>query len=216
MSPREHTLFVAALGLAAVALAGAIFGYVPWPLGGPVLVLSLGAAVWLQRRGATATAEAAAPKIESGLRMVEKPLPAGRQRFPHGLRVTIGTEVAVDLGLRVILDGAIGEVEALAQIGRGQSARQGAPPAVRESRQAWLFAVRNSPGQRELFLRVDLYSSEPLHVQRVAQIRPGGAVALPEWKELDQHLGTAAATEAPEAPAAAAPESPAAPAAPGS
>ena len=97
------------------------------------------------------------------------------------------------LGLRVVCNVHIPEVEALAQIGRSSSARQGVPPSVRESRQAWLFVVRNSPGQRELFLRVDLFAAQPIELARVEQIRPGGAVVLPEWKELEGRSGAAAA-----------------------
>jgi hypothetical protein len=195
---------VAALGLAAVSLAGAIMEYVSWPVGASVFALSAGAAVWLRRRSShAASAQPVVQKVESGLRLVEKKLPA-KPRLPHGLRVTISTEVSVSQGLRVVCSIPISEVEALAQTGRGPSARQGVPVSVRESRQAWLFVVRNAPGQRELFLRVDLFAAQPFEVERVDQIRPGGKVALPEWKgEQDLGLG-----DTPEAPAAA-PDGPA-------
>jgi hypothetical protein len=185
---------VAALGLAAVALAGTLLDYLSRPLGLTILALSLGAAVWLQRRAAQASAKPVIEKVESGLRIVEKLL-AAKPKLPHGLRVTISTEVGVSLGLRVVCDLPISEVEALAQTGRGSAARQGVPAAVRESRQAWLFVVQNSPRQRELFLRVDLFAAQPFQVARVEQIRPGGRVALPEWKELE--LRPAAAPEVP-------------------
>jgi hypothetical protein len=210
---------VAAFGLAVIALASAIMDYVPWPLGGGVFVLAAGAGAWLQRRAKQATVKPEVQKVESGLRIVEKELPASRSKPPHGLRLTISTEVAVSLGLRVVCDLPVSEVEALAQIGRGAAARQGVPPAVRESRQAWLFVVHNSPGQRELFLRVDLYAAQPFKVERVDQIRPGVKVALPEWKELDLGLQSEEETpaEAPpatpgtaaSAPASAAPAGPA-------
>jgi hypothetical protein len=181
----DRTLLAGALGLAAVALVGGLTGSLAWPLAIIILVLSLGAAVWVRRRSRAAAEEPSGPKIESGLRIVEKPIAAGRPRLPHVLRVTISTEVAVALGLRVVCDVHIPEVEALAQTGRSSSARQGVPPSVRESRHAWLFVVRNSPGQREMFLRVDLFSAQPIHLTRVEQIRPGGAVVLPEWKEFE-------------------------------
>lgn len=180
---------VAALGLAAVALFGTLLDYFSLVLGLSVLVLSLGAAVWLWRRAKQTSAKPELDKVESGLRIVEKPLPAGKPKLAHGLRVTISTEVGVSLGLRVVCDKPVSEVEPLAQTGRGSSARQGVPAAVRESRQAWLFVVQNSPRQRELFLRIDLFASQPFQVVRVEQIRPGGSVALPEWKELEPPSG---------------------------
>jgi hypothetical protein len=187
---RERTLVVVALGVAAVALAGIALGHLFWPVGGALVLLSLGAAWWLRRRAASAAATETGTTIESGLRIAEKPLRSGRPRLPHALRLTISTEVAVPLGLRLVCDAPVSEVEALVQTGRGSSARQGEPPFVRESRQAWLFVVRNSLAQRELFLRVDLYAAQPIQVQRVEQIRPGGSVALPEWKELELSLAT--------------------------
>jgi hypothetical protein len=192
---RDRTLVVAALGLAAVVLAGTLMDYLSWSLGLPIVVLSGGAAVWLRRRAANASAKPATEQVESGLRIVEKPLPAGKSKLPFGLRVTISTEVGVSLGLRVVCDLPVSEVEALAQTGRGSAARQGVPAAVRESRQAWLFVVQNTPRQRELFLRVDLFASQPIQVVRIEQIRPGGRVALPEWKELE--LRSAVAPEVP-------------------
>ena len=188
----DRTLLWGALGLALVALVGGLTGSLSWPLAIIILVLSLGGAAWVRRRAGAAAEQPAGPVIESGLRIVEKPLMAGRPRLPHALRVTISTEVAVALGLRVVCNVHIPEVEALAQIGRSSSARQGVPPSVRESRQAWLFVVRNSPGQRELFLRVDLFAAQPIELARVEQIRPGGAVVLPEWKELEGRSGAAA------------------------
>jgi hypothetical protein len=209
---------VAALGLALIALAGCLMEYLTWPIGGVVLAVSLGAAFWFWRRGSAGkVAEAAGPKIESGLRIVEKALPA-KPRLAHGLRVTISTEVAVNLGLRVVCDGNVHEVEALAQIGRGTSARQGVPAAVREGRRGWLFVVRNSPVQRELFLRVDLYAAQPLQLESVELIRPGSAAALPEWRELGQGpdvpaeaapRGSADAAPATDVPAEATPGAPA-------
>jgi hypothetical protein len=187
---------VAALGLGAVAVAGAIMDYLSWPLAASIFVPCAAAAVWLRRRASQESAKPPVQKVESGLRIVEKPLPAGKPRLPHGLRLTISTEVAVSLGLRVVCSVPIPEFEALAQTGRGSSARQGVPPSVRESRQAWLFVVRNSPGQRELFLRVDLFAAQPFQVERVDQIRAGGAVVLPEWKELEP-IGRGTAPEAP-------------------
>jgi len=181
----DRTLLAGALGLAVVALAGGLSGSLSWPVAGFLLALSAG------------------PMIESGLRIVERPLPAGRPRLPHALRVTISTEVAVELGLRVVCDAHVPETEALVQTGRGSSARQGVPAAVRESRNAWLFVVRNSPGQRELFLRVDLFSAQPFKVVKVSQIRAGGAVILPEWKELDESLAAAPAAESVAGPDAA-------------
>ena len=193
---------VAALGLAAVSLAGAIMEYVSWPLGGSVFVVSAGAGVWLRRRASQEKPEAAVQKVENGLRIAEKQLPA-KPRLPHARRLTVSTETAVPQGLRVVCTVPILEVEALAQIGRGSSARQGVPASIRESRQAWLFVVRNAAGQRELFLRVDLFAAQPFEVQRVDQIRAGVKVALPEWKgEEDLGLG-----DTPEAPAAG-PEAP--------
>jgi hypothetical protein len=199
VNPRDRTLFVAALGLAVVAFAAGLLDYLSWPFAGPLLALSLGAAVWLRRRATAAAEKPPVQQVESGLRIVEKPLAAGRPRLPHGLRVTVSTEVAVSLGLRVVCDTLVPEVEALAQTGRGSAARQGVPATVRESRQAWLFVVRNSPGERELFLRVDLFAAQPIHVQRVEQIRPGAGakVTLPEWRELGSSL--AAPSEAPAA-----------------
>src|ERR1700687_4877110 len=173
---------MAALGLAAVALAGSLMDYLSWPLGLAIILLSLGAAVWLRRRAAKASAKPGMEKVEGGLRIVEKALPAGKSKLPYGLRVTISTEVGVVLGPRG---------EPLAQTGRGSPARQGVPAAVRESRQAWLFVVQNSPRQRELFLRLDLFASQPIQLVRVEQIRPGGRVALPEWKELELRSGAA-------------------------
>ncbi len=207
MQQQERTLLMAALGLAAVALVGTLLDYFSPPLGLSVLVLSLGAAVWLWRRAKHASSKPELDKVESGLRMVEKPLPAGKSKLAHGLRVTISTEVGVSLGLRVVCDMPISEVEPLAQTGRGSAARQGVPATVRESREAWLFVVQNSPRQRELFLRIDLFASQPFQVMRVEQIRPGGRVALPEWKELELRGGVA-----PEVPGG----EPAAPAAEGS
>jgi hypothetical protein len=196
---------VGAFGLAAVSLAGAIMEYVSWPLGGSVFALSTGAAVWLRRRESRASVKPAVmQKVESGLRMVEKDLPAGRPRLPHARRLTISTEVSVSQGLRVVCNLPIPEVEALAQVGRGASARQGVPASVRESRQAWLFVVRNAPGQRELFLRVDLFAAQPFEVERVDQVRPSGKAGLPEWKgEQDLGLG-----DTPEAAAEAEPDGP--------
>jgi hypothetical protein len=192
---KERALVVVALGLAAVALAGALMGRFSWPFGGSLFLLSLGAAWWLRRRAASAAATETGTTVESGLRIAEKPLRSRRPRLPHALRLTISTEVAVSLGLRLVCDAPVPEVEALVQTGRGSAARQGEPPFVRESRQAWLFVVRNSPAQRELFLRVDLFAAQPIHLQRVEQIRPGGTVALPEWKELE--LAVATPPEAP-------------------
>src|SRR5690348_16728759 len=100
---------VAALGLAAVSLASSIMEYVPWALGAPVFALSAGAAAWLRRRGAQETAKPVVQKVESGLRIVEKQLPA-RPRLPHGLRLTVSTEVAVPQGLRVVCNVPIPEV----------------------------------------------------------------------------------------------------------
>jgi len=199
---QDRTLLVAALGLAAVALIGSFLDYLSWPLGLAIFLLSSGAAVWLRRR-AKASDKPAKEKVESGLRIVEKPLPAGKSKLPYGLRVTISTEVGVSLGLRVVCDMPVAEVEPLAQTGRGSAARQGVPAAVRESRQAWLFVVQNSPRQRELFLRIDLFASQPIQVVRVEQIRPGGRVTLPEWKELE--LRSSAAPDVPAADPAAAP-----------
>jgi len=204
---QERTLLVAALGLAAVGLIGTLLDYLPVPLGLSVFVLGLGAAVWLWRRAKHASSKPELDKVESGLRIVEKPLPAGKPKLPHGLRVTISTEMGISLGLRVVCDQPVSEVEPLAQTGRGSAARQGVPAAVRESRQAWLFVVQNSPRQRELFLRIDLFASQPFQVVRVETIRPGGRVALPEWKELELRQGVA-----PEAPGG----EPAAPSAEGS
>lgn len=189
----DRTLLAGALGLALVALVGGLTGSLSWPPAIIILVLSVGGAAWVRRRAGAAAEQPAGPVIESGLRIVEKPLMAGRPRLAHALRVTISTEVAVALGLRVVCGVHIPEVEALAQIGRSSSARQGVPPSVRESRHAWLFVVRNSPGQRELFLRVDLFSAQPIQLARVEQIRPGGAVVLPEWKELEGRTGAAPA-----------------------
>ena len=191
MQRQERSLLVAVLGLAAIALFGTLLDYFSLPLGLSVLALSLGAAVWLWRRTKQASSKPELDKVESGLRIVEKPLPAGKPKLAHGLRVTISTEVGVSLGLRVVCDQPVSEVEPLAQTGRGSAARQGVPAAVRESRQAWLFVVQNSPRQRELFLRVDLFASQPFQVVRVEQIRPGGRVALPEWKELELRPGVA-------------------------
>jgi hypothetical protein len=202
---------VAALGLAAISLAGCLMDYFSWPFGGVVLAASLGAAFWFRQRGTAGQgsgAAAAEPRIESGLRIVEKALP-GKPRLPHGLRVTISTEVAINLGLRVACDGNVHEVEALVQIGRGTSARQGVPAAAREGRRAYLFVVRNSPVQRELFLRVDLYGVQPLHLEAVEVIRPGGAVVLPEWRDLEQGPGAAAGETAAGASAPVAPPDPA-------
>jgi len=182
---------MAVLGLAAVALFGTLLDYLSLPVGLSVLALSLGAAVWLWRRTKQASSKPELDKVESGLRIVEKPLPAGKPKLAHGLRVTISTEVGVALGLRVVSDMPISEVEPLAQTGRGSAARQGVPATVRESREAWLFVVQNSPRQRELFLRIDLFASQPFEVVRVEQIRPGGRVALPEWKELELRQGIA-------------------------
>jgi hypothetical protein len=208
VSPKDRIPIVGALGLAAIALAGGIIGTLSWTVAATVLAVSLGVAGWLWQRGKERTPAAPeGPVIEGGLRIAEKPLDPGKRRFRHGLRVTISTEVAVSLGLRVVCDVPILEVEALAQLGRGAGARQGTPPPVRESREAWLFAVRNSPGQRELFVRVDLFAAQPIHLQRVDQVRPGGAVALPEWKELDPGL----AEEVEEAAAPAAPGNPSPP-----
>lgn len=186
---------VAGVGLAAIALAGGILGYLPWWIAALVFLPSAGGAVWLRRRGSPG-AKAPLEQVEGGLRMVDKPLAAGRPRLPHARRVTISTEVSVALGLRVICDTLVPEVEALAQTGRGSGARQGVPAAVHESRLAWLFVLRNSPGERELFLRVDLFAAQPFEVVRVEQIRPG-VRHLPEWRELD-----AARAAAPGAPAA--------------
>jgi hypothetical protein len=188
---QERTLLMAVLGLAAVALFGTLLDYFSLPLGLSVLALSLGAAVWLWRRTKQASSNPELDKVESGLRIVEKPLRAGKPKLAHGLRVTISTEVGVSLGLRVVCDQPVSEVEPLAQTGRGSAARQGVPAAVRESRQAWLFVVQNSPRQRELFLRIDLFASQPFQVVRVEQIRAGGRVALPEWKELELRPGVA-------------------------
>jgi hypothetical protein len=188
---------VGTLGLGAIALAGCLMDYFSWLVGGTVLAASLAAAFWFWRRSTAAAQQAASagPKIESGLRIVEKTLPA-KPRLPHGLRVTISTEVAVNLGLRIACDANVHEVEALVQTGRGTNARQEKPPAVRESRRSWLFAVRNSPVQRELFLRVDLYGAQPLHLQAVDLIRPGMAGALPEWRDLEAGMAAAAPSEA--------------------
>jgi hypothetical protein len=188
---QERSLLVAVLGLAAVALFGTLLDYFSLPVGLSVMALSLGAAVWLWRRAKQASGKPELDKVESGLRIVEKPLPAGKPKLAHGLRVTISTEVGVSLGLRVVCDQPVSEVEPLAQTGRGSAARQGVPAAVRESRQAWLFVVQNSPRQRELFLRIDLFASQPFQVVRVEQIRPGGRVTLPEWKELELRPGVA-------------------------
>lgn len=207
MQQQERTLLVAALGVAAVALIGTLLDYLSLPLGLSVLVLSLGAAAWLWRRTKHANSNPELDKVESGLRIVEKPLPAGKPKLAHGLRVTVSTEMGVSLGLRVVCDKPVSEVEPLAQTGRGSAARQGVPAAVRESRQAWLFVVQNSPRQRELFLRIDLFASQPFQVVRVEQIRPGGTVVLPEWKELELRPSVA-----PEVPGG----EPAAPAAEGS
>lgn len=196
----------AGLGLAAIGLAGIFLGHLSWPVGGLLFVAGAGTAAWVWRRSRPASAEPAGPKIESGLRMVEKQLAGDKKGLPHALRITISTEVAVELGLRVVCDNPISEFEALAQTGRGAGARQGVPPSVRESRQSCLFVMRNSPGQRELFLRVDLFSTQPIQIRRIEQIRPGGKVMLPEWKELEP------VRTAPEAPATT-PE-PAVPAAP--
>ncbi len=209
MQKTDSTPLTAALGLAAVGLAGAILGYLPWPIGVLLFLAGGGAAVWLRKRVAPAAAPRVVQKVESGLRIVEKPLAGNKKGLAHALRVTISTEVAVELGLRVICDGPINEVEPVAQTGRGAGARQGVPAFVRESRQSWLFVMRNSPGERELFLRADLFAAQPIHVQRVEQIRPGGKVTLPEWKELDLVLA------APEAPAGAETAPAAAAAAPG-
>lgn len=179
---------VGCLGLAAVALAGSLMQYFPWALGGVVLAASLGGALWFWHRGQPAKSEVASgPRIDASLRIVEKTLPA-KPRLPHGLRVTVSTEMAVNLGVRVACDGNVHEVEALAQTGRGASARQDRPPAVRQSRRAFLFAVRNSPLQRELFLRVDLYGAQPLHLEAVELIRPAMVAALPEWHEAEATL----------------------------
>lgn len=198
----------AGLGLAAIGLAGIFLGHLSWPVGGFLFVAGAGTAAWVWRRSRPASAEPAGPKIESGLRMVEKQLAGDKKGLPHALRITISTEVAVDLGLRVVCDNPISELEALAQTGRGAGARQGVPPSVRESRQSCLFVMRNSPGQRELFLRVDLFSTQPIQIRRIEQIRPGGKVMLPEWKELEP------VRTAPEAPGAAVPPEGSAPAAP--
>jgi hypothetical protein len=187
---KDRALVVVTLGVAAVSLAGVLLNYFSWPFGGSLVLLSLGAAWWLRRRAVSAATAETGPTIESGLRIAEKLLRSSRPRLPHAMRLTISTEVAVSLGLRLVCDAPVPEVEALVQAGRGSSARQGEPPSVRESRQAWLFVVRNSPAQRELFLRVDLFGAQPIHVQRVEQIRPGGTVALPEWKELELSLAT--------------------------
>jgi hypothetical protein len=201
----DSTPLTAALGVAAVGLAGAVLGYLSWPVGGLVVLAGGGAAAWLRRRAAPAAAKTTAmPKVESGLRIVEKPLAGNKKGLAHALRVTISTEVAVELGLRLICDSLVNEVEPLAQTGRGAGARQGVPQVVRESRQSWLFVVRNSPGQRELFLRVDLFAAQPIQVRRVEQIRPGGKATLPEWQELDLVLAAPEApTSAETAPAAA-------------
>jgi hypothetical protein len=206
---QDRTLVLAALGLAVVALVGTLMGYFSPPLGWSVLVLSLGAAVWLRRRASQPGSRPDLDKVESGLRIVEKRLPAGKARLPHGLRVTVSTEVAVSLGVRVVCDLPVSEVEPLAQTGRGTAARQGVPAAVRESPRAWLFVVQNSTRQRELFLRIDLFASQPLQVVRVEQIRPGGRVALPEWKELELRPGVAAEVPGGEATAPAGESAPA-------
>jgi hypothetical protein len=205
----DSTPLTAAVGLAAVGLAGSLLGYLPWPIGVLLFLAGGGAAVWLRKRVAPAAAPRVVQKVESGLRIVEKPLAGNKKGLTHALRVTISTEVAVELGLRVTCDGPINEVEPVAQTGRGAGARQGVPAFVRESRQSCLFVMRNSPGERELFLRVDLFAAQPIHIQRVEQIRPGGKVTLPEWKELDLVLA------APEAPAGAEAAPAAAAAAPG-
>jgi hypothetical protein len=200
---------MALLGLAAVGLSGTLLDYFSRTIGLAVVVLSLGAAVWLWRRAKQASSKPEPNKVEDGLRMVEKPLPAGKPKLAHGLRVTISTEMGVSLGVRVVCDQPVSEVEPLAQTGRGSAARQGVPAAVRESRQAWLFVVQNSPRQRELFLRIDLFASQPFEVVRVEQIRAGGRVPLPEWKELEPRAGVAAEVPGGEPAAPAAEGSPA-------
>jgi hypothetical protein len=206
VNPKDRTPLVAAVGLAVVALAGVAMDYLSWPIAVFLLAASGGGFYWLRRRAADAAAadaEPAGPVIAGGLRMVDKPLRSTKPRLSHALRVTVSTEVSVSLGLRVVCDVPIPEVEALAQTGRRAGARQGVPQFVRESPQAWLFVVRNSPGQRELFLRVDLYAAQPIHVVQVDQIRSGLKVVLPEWKEFEQTLGAESEAPAggPEAPA---------------
>jgi hypothetical protein len=218
---KDSTPLTAGLGLAAIGLAGVLLGHLSWPIGGFLFVAGGGSAAWVWRRSRPTGAEPAGPKIESGLRMAEKQLAGDKKGLPHALRITISTEVAVELGLRVVCENPINELEALAQTGRGAGARQGVPPAVRESRQSCLFVMRNAPGQRELFLRVDLFSTQPIQVRRVEQIRPGGKVVLPEWKELEpvrtapEAQGVAVASEGPAPAAVPAPEGPAPAAAPG-
>jgi hypothetical protein len=202
VNSQDRNLVTAGLGLAAIGLAGSLLDTIPWPIGGSICVLSLAGAWWKWQRSRRAAEEPAETAVQGGLRIAQKPLKAtGRPRAAHALRVTISTEVAVDEGIRVVCDNTILEVEALVQTGRGAAARQGVPPSVRESRQAWLFVARNSPGERELFLRVDIYSTLPIRLQRIEQIRPGGPVNLPAWQELT--TGSQAAAPAEPAPAAA-------------
>jgi hypothetical protein len=181
-SREQHTWMTAAWGLAAVMLAGPPLGKIPWWLGVPVGLASLGAGFWLWRQQRPQAAEAGTV-IGGGLRVVEKPLPAAKSR-PPGLRVTISTEMPVAHGLRLVCDTRILDFEALAQSGRGPTARQGVPVSVREGQRGLLFVARNTAGQRELVLRIDLFAAQPIHLERVEQIRAGDGAALPEWREL--------------------------------
>jgi hypothetical protein len=209
VNPREqHTWMIAAFGLAAIMLAGPPLDKIPWWLGAPVGLASLGAGIWLwrQQRPSSAGQGQAEPVVGGGLRVVEKPLAGARSR-PHGLRVTISTETSVAYGLRLLCDGRILEFEALAQSGRGATARQGVPEAVREGQRGLLFVLRNTAGQREMVLRVDLFAAQPIRLERVEQIRAAAAGALPEWRELAP-MNPAAAPAAAPADAPAAPETP--------
>jgi hypothetical protein len=203
---------VAGLGLAAVFLAGSGMDYFSWPVGGLLCLASLGAAGYFWKRAqGPKVEESTGPRIDGSLRIAEKQLPA-KPRLAYGLRVTVSTEMAVNYGVRIVCDNSIHEVEALAQNGRGASARQGVPAAVRESRRGFLFAVRNSAMQRELFVRVDLYGTQPLKIEVVELIKPSQAASLPDWRDFDPEepaadgAPRAAAGESAESAAAAPPE----------
>src|SRR6202040_3713553 len=124
------------LGLAAVGLFGTFLDYLSLPLGLSVFVLSLGGAVWVWRRSKQANIKPELDKVESGLRIVEKPLPGGKPKLAHGLRVTISTEMGISLGLRVVCDQPVSEVEPLAQTGRGSAACPGGAAPGRGARPA--------------------------------------------------------------------------------
>jgi hypothetical protein len=173
MKERQRVLILSSICAALIDLTAIFTDRLPAVVGVPILLACAGAAFWSWRQGPGGAGRKPASPFEEGLRVAERPFDTKKTNMAHGLEVIVRTEARVALGLRLVCDTPIYEVDPLAQTGRGPDARRRVPKTVRESRQSWLFIVSNSAREIETILKVTFLAPKPIHLTRVELIKQG-------------------------------------------